>query len=385
MDPISQLKEAMAQHDLDPGDIVADGNIQRFPTWGDSSGEFSGAYWHNGNVGWFQDWRTMDKAHVVKGNLSEADKEALAGSFNGSGQKVSRKALEAGIRKIWDAGTPPDDHPYLLKKQIPIVPNVKQLDGKLVIPVFGTDGELNGLQRIDTDGRKKFLAGTRKKGSIFSIAGSETVVICEGFATGVSIYQATGFSVAVAFDAGNLLPVANRVCEKVGPEKVIIAGDRDSWKIAEGKSDTGTQMAKKAADATGARFVLPVFKKGHGKQTTDFNDLFIAEGAEAVRTQLRSAETKNDIEPIDIFGDTFLTGRPEWPDDACPKVLQDFAKDTTERLGVDMAMAAFPAVICATIAISDEFQLQPKKFDTTWKESPRLWGGIIAEPGHRSM
>ena len=90
MEQISEFVEAMAAHGLDPGDIKTDGAIHRFPTWGDKSGEASGAYWHNGNVGWFKDWRTMENVHVVKGTLSKADKEALAGSFNGSGQKVSR-------------------------------------------------------------------------------------------------------------------------------------------------------------------------------------------------------------------------------------------------------------------------------------------------------
>ena len=66
MHQISEFVEAMAEHDLDPGDIKADGVIHRFSTWGDRSGEASGSYWHNGNVGWFQDWRTMDKAHVVE-------------------------------------------------------------------------------------------------------------------------------------------------------------------------------------------------------------------------------------------------------------------------------------------------------------------------------
>ena len=34
------------------------------------------------------------------------------------------------------------------------------------------------------------------------------LVVCEGFATGASIHEATGHAVAVAFNAGNLLPVA---------------------------------------------------------------------------------------------------------------------------------------------------------------------------------
>ena len=108
MDQISEFVKEMADQGFEPGDILTDGIIHRFPTWGDKSGEASGAYWHNGKAGWFQDWRTMGKPHIVKGSLSEADKQALAGSFNGNGQKVSRKALEAGIRKIYHAGTDPD-------------------------------------------------------------------------------------------------------------------------------------------------------------------------------------------------------------------------------------------------------------------------------------
>jgi hypothetical protein len=87
MDETSEFIDAMAHQGLDPGDIIADGIIRRFSTWGDQRGEASGAYWHNGRCGWFQDHRTMEKPEVVKGKLSEADREALAGSFNG-GQKA---------------------------------------------------------------------------------------------------------------------------------------------------------------------------------------------------------------------------------------------------------------------------------------------------------
>jgi hypothetical protein len=64
-------------------------------------------------------------------------------------------------------------------------------------------------------------------------------------------------------------------------------------------------------------------------------------------------------------------------------VLEDFAKDTARRIGVEVAMVAFSAIICGAIAISDKFKIQPKKHDTLWKESPRLWGAIIAEPGQK--
>jgi hypothetical protein len=54
--------------------------------------------------------------------------------------------------------------------------------------------------------------------------------IAEGYATGASIHVATGYAVAVAFDAGNLLHVAlcvnilaNGVCKVAGPGERIKA------------------------------------------------------------------------------------------------------------------------------------------------------------------
>jgi len=286
---IETFRQKMADHGLDPGEIIPDGVVHRFPTWGDATGETSGAYWHNGSVGWFQDWRTMEKPEIVKGKLSKADQATLNGSFSGANNKVSRKALEAGIRRIWNAGTEPNGHPYLQKKGITAPPEVKQHDGCLIVPVLGVSGKLNGLQRIDANGRKRFLAGTRKKGSMFGIKGNSTLIVCEGFSTGVSLQEVTGASVAVAFDAGNLEHVARAVLTKVDAESIIIASDNDSWKSEHGQANIGVDMAKKAAAAIGCRFVVPEFKKPDGKGTTDFNDLHMLEGAEVVKQQIDAA------------------------------------------------------------------------------------------------
>jgi hypothetical protein len=91
----------------------------------------------------------------------------------------------------------------------------------------------------------------------------------------------------------------------------------------------------------------------------------------------------DSIDPVDIFGDTILTGKPEWPDDACPAPIINFARDEAERIGVVIEMIAFPAITCAAIVISDRFKIQPKKFDTRWTESPRLWAMIVSESGQK--
>ena len=87
--------------------------------------------------------------------------------------------------------------------------------------------------------------------------------------------------------------------------------------------------------------------------------------------------------PIDIFGDVTLGGSPELNDDAIPEVIARFAKDAAERMGVTPEMIAIPAVAVAAGAVPDEFMIQPKEHDTTWKESARLWVGMIADPGQK--
>lgn len=87
--------------------------------------------------------------------------------------------------------------------------------------------------------------------------------------------------------------------------------------------------------------------------------------------------------PFDFFGDPSLTGIPPWPADACPAVIEDFAQDEAARIGVDIPMVAIPAIVCAAVAIDDGFQIQPKEHDTTWREAPRIWAAIVADPGQK--
>jgi hypothetical protein len=93
-DALGNFRQRLADHGLEPSEILTDGSIHRFPTWGDTTGELSGAYWHNGRIGWFQDWRCMEKPEVVAGELSKEDKSALNGSFAGANRKVSTETFQ---------------------------------------------------------------------------------------------------------------------------------------------------------------------------------------------------------------------------------------------------------------------------------------------------
>jgi hypothetical protein len=87
-------------------------------------------------------------------------------------------------------------------------------------------------------------------------------------------------------------------------------------------------------------------------------------------------------EPVNVF-DNFSLGEPTWQSYFCPDVINDFAFDEAERMGVLPEQVAGPAIIVLAGAIDDGFVLQPKKRDDTWLESARLWGAVLGDSGTR--
>src|SRR5262249_27530129 len=119
-------------------------------------------------------------------------------------------------------------HPYLQAKGIKSH-GLRLHDSALVIPMRDTAGLIHSLQFIGPDGEKRFLTGGPGKGGYFSIGKpSGTVCIAEGFATAASVHEATGYAVAVAFNAGNLLAVALALRDKLPAARIVICADNDA-------------------------------------------------------------------------------------------------------------------------------------------------------------
>lgn len=185
---------------------------------------------------------------------------------------------------IWNATSEASDHAYLLKKKI-LSYGLKNYKGCLVIPLRDVDGKLWSLQFINENHEKRFLSGGKKKGCFFLIGSlADNVFVCEGYATGATIYECTGEPVVVAFDAGNLKPIVEALHKKYPHLKMILCADNDCY----GEINTGVEKAKEAAKSVGAKVVIPSFKDT-STQPTDFNDLMILEGAEAVNAILKPA------------------------------------------------------------------------------------------------
>ena len=173
--------------------------------------------------------------------------------------------------------------------------------GDLLVPAYDMDGKLWSLQSVNP-GFKSFMTDGRKAG-LHAIAGAEgpastaldpnsvlPIVICEGYATGDSLAQAFGRPVVVAFDAGNLLAVAEGFRQAYPDRDILIAGDNDHAK--EGTRDergrvignVGVEKAREAAAKVGGAVLLPTFEPG--AKGSDWNDIHQAKGLDDMRAEL---------------------------------------------------------------------------------------------------
>ncbi len=250
--------------------ITADGALHRYRVAGDKPGSLNGWYvlhLDEKPFGSFGSWKTGQSLTWTAErpeSLTAAERLALARRMAATRReqaaeqaKVHADAASRAAR-LWGRTKPADNaHPYLARKQVAAF-GVRDLRGQLVVPMRDADGRLWSLQFIAADGRKTFLTGGRKRGCYHAI-GRPAAALCiaEGYATGATIYQATGHATAVAFDAGNLLPVAEALRAKFPRLALVIAADNDT----ETPGNPGLTAATAAARAVGAVVALPQFGK----------------------------------------------------------------------------------------------------------------------------
>ena len=172
------------------------------------------------------------------------------------------------------------------------------------------DGTLWNAQLIDASGAADFLKDGRVKGCFYVIgkSGASTSglnptglnLICEGFATAASCFEAMDVPTAVALGGRNLPTVAKALRSAYPKARFILCGD-DDWKAQDpdGKPiNPGRTHAMNAARAIGAEVAFPVFSPGHCRHDEEisFNDLALIEGVGAVRACIEAAETVETIE-----------------------------------------------------------------------------------------
>lgn len=320
--PIDQFRAAIEARGMTPPDTIdADGKLHRFSPTGkrtDDAGWYV-LYLDGIAAGCFGDWRSgltetwrIDIGRRLSPEEEAAHKAKLAAMRRERDAEDARRKQEAQERAatIWKAAeAAPVDHPYLTRKRI-AASGARTYKGQLVIPMRA-DGKLHSLQFISTDGEKRFLTGGRVAGCYHSIGGNPrsaaALAICEGYATGASIHEATGLPVAVAFNAGNLLSVAQAMRQKFPDLPLIVCAD-DDYRT---DGNPGLTKATEAARSVGGLLAVPDFGGDRPDGATDFNDASVLIGPEAVRQAvvgLIEAATPNENEALQNSGVAEVTG-----------------------------------------------------------------------------
>ncbi|MBY0453419.1 MAG: toprim domain-containing protein [Burkholderiaceae bacterium] len=303
--PESAFLSAIMAAGLTPPEFIEpDGTMHRFSSNG-KRGDKSGWYVLHldgvpaGVFGCWRDGLSQTWCSKPDNTLTEAEKQAMrqrvkaAQAARDVAQIQARQQAQATAQARWKAASlATAGHFYLVTKDVQA--HGLRLEGdKLVIPLCDVDGVQHSLQTIAPNGEKRFLTDGKKKGCFYALGQlGPVLVICEGFATGASIHEATGLPVAVAFDAGNLLPVAQALRTKYPDTKLILAADNDT--TTEG--NTGLAKATEAAQATAGMLALAVSSTDPDKKM-DFNDLHQSEGLEAVAHLIDAAAPVESVAP----------------------------------------------------------------------------------------
>ncbi len=203
------------------------------------------------------------------------------------------KAAEEAAR-LWAQASETGESGYLSRKRVRGHGVRYGADGWLLIPLRDAEGRLWNVQRIapaapKAGPEKLFLKGGRKAGLWHwcgDPANAPALLIAEGFATAASIHDATGRPVAVAFDAGNLAPVARALRKLYRSAPMLICADDDRETEKRTGRNPGKEKAQAAADAVRGFVAVPDALPEGG---SDFNDMANHAGVDAVRERVEAA------------------------------------------------------------------------------------------------
>lgn len=277
-------------HGLEIGDLNPSDRIQRCATV-DKPRSKNGAFFYDGSRGWVFNWSGEAKTHWYDDPnakpWTDAEKRAWALKRQTMAAQTEQKNENAALHAaVLMRSAVPAHHDYLKLKGLPTIQGLVLPDGALMVPMrnLGTN-QLQGAQLIrwlpeERRWEKKMVPGMKAKGAVLRLGkASREEVLCEGYATGLSIELAARSvgvmaSVLVCFSDSNMVHVASLLREAKGRRMVFADND---------KSEAGERAAKE----TGLPYCMSP------KIGEDANDLHARAGLMAVAQmlmQLRRSE-----------------------------------------------------------------------------------------------
>lgn len=338
---MSTIDQAIAQMradgmpELPPGHPVLDGKIHRYgpKRRGDSAWYKLGELLTRGGqliiVGSYGDWRQgrdsfrrieIDWKEVSREDRQEAERrlrEAEEADRRRREELADKAATRARLR--WKGAYTLEQAreralglPYCERKGVDPETCRVMLDGTILVPMMlydeGTGSRLVGVQYIMADGQKRYTKHATRVGACSRLGDppqdGDVILMCEGWATGLSIRMATRrvLPVFVAFDTSGLLPAAEILRARYPDSPIVFCAD-DDWKTEVPKGtpfNAGVVYATRAAHAIGRAWVIrPLFREADRQDKwTDFNDVHAAYGLDEVSRQLDIARLIENEPPM---------------------------------------------------------------------------------------
>lgn len=360
---IEEFRQAMAHHGIVvTGEIVADGKFHRVHVDGDRKKSRNGFYVLHldgkkpaGAFGCNKRYGNEAKFTWAGETRELSLEERRAWAQLAAKKRAEREAREAEERRaaaqhaqfMWDQAKPcdGDDHPYLKRKgvkshglRVGVWEKIDAENGTvdviseraLLVPIRDMNKRIHSLQAIFTgkvmgDRDKDFVRGGAKEGLFYSIGKPQpadvggqhrnVIMIGEGYATVATAHEATGHAAVVAFDAGNLLPVARQLRQRYPDFAIVFLADNDQW-TTKPIENPGLTKAREAAKLVDGVIAYPPFAHDAQGKPTDWNDWAKAHGLESARDLILQALNPPPVvvdQPDDL---------PPWEGEAEPPAAQ---------------------------------------------------------------
>jgi putative DNA primase/helicase len=352
---------------------------------------------------------TSTPAEIAQRAADRASKDEAArikrASENATGAK---KAM-----KLWTDSTPaPADHPYLVRKQVAPVATIKETSLTAAVAILGytpkqNDEPLTGpllvipvkigeaistCELIDGDGRKHAIKDGAKSGGYWAAkrlpdgdGRGITLVICEGVATTLSVVQESTHHGIAALSAGNLLKVAQAMRHRFPAAVIVLAADMDK------KTGAPDRHAIEAAATVGGLLAAPEFGTDREAGHTDFNDMAVLFGLEAVKARIAGAMPVKHDAPNDatsVINDGWADPEPlvrttvacPYPVESLPEIIRLAVEEVQGFTQAPAAMVACSALANLSLAAQAHHDVQRAE---NLSGPIGLYFLVIAESGER--
>ena len=306
-DALSQLRDYGL---IIPEGTLEVGKLKRVDVDGDRAGSRNGWYslftykldsGREGVAGAYGSWKRHDSQKLIwkSRSLPKHERDQIREQVKKQQQLAEFERNKAAKRaaaiatKAWNKAAQAGESAYCNRKGVNAYGLRYGSRGVTIVPMQDLDNNVYGLQLIfpekGENGKDKnyWPRGLKKEGRFFVVGQLERgkpICIAEGYATAASIHEATGWPVVVAFDSGNILPVAQAIRSGFSDSPLIFCAD-DDWKTTDSQGqpyNAGVVAADKAVEKLGGYLVRPQFGSDRNDKDVDFNDLHARAGIDAV-------------------------------------------------------------------------------------------------------